>query len=386
MKALRRIVLGVWVACLMTPTLHAQNNVLDTGNIVANSSGSACTAVPTGCAVFLLGNATIASVTLQVSGTYVGTLGAFEATSAADPSLSTAKWEAITGINIATGASATAVTANGTGQFAFQNTGLTGIRVRATAWTSGTAVVTAVRGYATALWLTPFFTAGYFGNGTAALPSISFANDPDTGIWSPSAANGMAFTFGGTSGYYLESAQFAMKSTVVFGWTSGDPTQVGVDTVLCRGGANAIGIGGCTSSFPAVKRSGTTLQFRLGDDSGAGGIGFDSLAISGTAPTVTSAGTSPSVTASNGTATFRVNVGTGGTATTIVLAMPTAATGWNCSGSNITAAAANRNPTGVLLQQSSTTTAATLQYQTVATGVALAFVASDIVKISCLAY
>lgn len=105
-----------------------------------------------------------------------------------------------------------------------------------------------------------------------------------------------------------------------------------------------------------------------------------------TAPTVTSAGTSPTVPNANGTIAFRVNVGTGGTATTIVLAMPAATTGWNCNGSNLTAAAANRNPTGLLLEQSSTTTAVTMQYQTVATGVALAFTASDIVQMSCVGY
>jgi hypothetical protein len=55
------------------------------------------------------------------------------------------------------------------------------------------------------------------------------------------------------------------------------------------------------------------------------------------------------------------------------------------SGSNITAAA-RMQPDGVLLQQSSTTTAVTMQYQTVATGVALAFTASDIVQMSCMAY
>lgn len=110
------------------------------------------------------------------------------------------------------------------------------------------------------------------------------------------------------------------------------------------------------------------------------------LLLSDTAPTITSAGTGPAMVSSNGAATFRVNVGTGGTATTIVMAMPTATTGWNCTGSNITAAAANRNPTGVLLEQSSTTTAVTMQYQTVATGVALAFVASDQVLINCDAF
>jgi len=109
------------------------------------------------------------------------------------------------------------------------------------------------------------------------------------------------------------------------------------------------------------------------------------LLMSATAPTVTSAGTSPSITASNGTAAFEVNVGTGGTATTIVLAMPTATTGWNCHATNITATAANRADQAVR-QTASTTTSVTLQNQTVSTGAALAFTASDLVRCQCTAY
>ena len=116
-----------------------------------------------------------------------------------------------------------------------------------------------------------------------------------------------------------------------------------------------------------------------------GGISFSNIAFSSTAPTVTSAGTSPSITASNGTAAFEVNVGTGGTATTIVLAMPTATTGWNCHATNVTATAANRADQAVR-QTASTTTSVTLQNQTVSTGAALAFTASDLVRCQCTAY
>ena len=55
------------------------------------------------------------------------------------------------------------------------------------------------------------------------------------------------------------------------------------------------------------------------------------LALSATAPTIGSGfGTSPSISANNGTGAFRVNVGTGGVATSGVITMPEAATGgWN---------------------------------------------------------
>lgn len=142
-----------------------------------------------------------------------------------------------------------------------------------------------------------------------------------------------------------------------------------------------------SSGYVGIGTTGATSRLVINGDLGltTSTSGAGVVAISATAPTVTSAGTSPSITASNGTIAFRVNVGTGGTATTIVLAMPTATTGWNCVGNNLTAAAANTANFHVV-QQSSTTTAVTLQQQTVSTGAALAFVASDIVSVICAAY
>lgn len=116
-----------------------------------------------------------------------------------------------------------------------------------------------------------------------------------------------------------------------------------------------------------------------------GFAGSGNVLISGTLPTVTSAGASPSVAGATGSNSFRVNVGTGGSATTIVMAMPSVTTGWNCTAQNITANAANRAGQHVVLQ-SSTTTAVTVQNQTVTTGAALAFAASDIVAFNCLGY
>lgn len=144
------------------------------------------------------------------------------------------------------------------------------------------------------------------------------------------------------------------------------------------------------SDYVTVGQSGSNISmpsghlFGLADATAAKFIATVMFA-SSTAPTVTSAGTSPSVTASNGTVAFRINVGTGGTATTIVLALPAATTGWNCLPENITGNAANRANQHVV-QQASTTTSATLQNQTISTGAALAFTASDIVAGTCFAF
>lgn len=109
------------------------------------------------------------------------------------------------------------------------------------------------------------------------------------------------------------------------------------------------------------------------------------LVFSSTAPTVTSAGTSPSVTASNGAATFIVNVGTGGTASAIVMAMPAAFAGWTCQSNDITASAAAVAGVGDR-QTASSTTSVTVQHYTVSTGAALAYTASDLVRFICVAY
>jgi len=109
------------------------------------------------------------------------------------------------------------------------------------------------------------------------------------------------------------------------------------------------------------------------------------LTFSGATPTISSGfGTGPSVTAGTAAA-FRVDVGTGGTATAGVIGLPTAATGWNCTVVNLTAVTANAMDARTV-QLSSTTATATFENQTVSTGAALAWTASDILAISCVAF
>jgi hypothetical protein len=172
-------------------------------------------------------------------------------------------------------------------------------------------------------------------------------------------------------------AGIVLASTATMGWT---------DAFFCRGAANVIGLGGCTASFPAMKRSTTTLQVRLADDSGfapllASIVTFsdringntNNALILGTAPTISSGfGTSPSIVSNNATATFRVNVGTGGVATSGIVALPAAATGWNCIVSDMT------NNT-VTRQTASTTT-------TVTVTAAAAWAASDVLNFVCFGF
>jgi hypothetical protein len=110
-----------------------------------------------------------------------------------------------------------------------------------------------------------------------------------------------------------------------------------------------------------------------------------SVLIGTTAPTIASGfGTSPSITVSNGTAVILVNVGTGGTASSGVITLPAAANGWACFVENITAHAAHRADDTV--QTASTTTSITIENQTKSTGAAVAWAASDIIRIIAFAY
>jgi len=112
----------------------------------------------------------------------------------------------------------------------------------------------------------------------------------------------------------------------------------------------------------------------------AGGAG--KLLFSQTAPTISSGfGSSPTISVTNGTASFRVNVGTGGAASSGVIAMPTASAGWNCQVNNITAAAAHRADN--TRQTASATGTVTVENQTTSTGAAVAWGASDILSLNC---
>lgn len=205
------------------------------------------------------------------------------------------------------------------------------------------------------------------GDGTAGAPSYSFSGDTDNGLYRITTDT-VGVSAGGTARSYWNTGGF-VTTTLNFDTSN-------LDVSLSRGAANRLDLAS-GDSFNLVSG---TLQVT----SGALQFGTTPV-ISASAVTVTSAGTSPSVSGAT-SAAFRVNVGTGGTATTIVLAMPiTAANGWNCDASNITGAAANRANQHIV-QQSSTTTAVTVQNQTISTGAALAFTAGDIVRFLCTAY
>lgn len=98
------------------------------------------------------------------------------------------------------------------------------------------------------------------------------------------------------------------------------------------------------------------------------------------APTISSGfGTSPSLIGLNGTATFNISIGSGGTATNGVIALPTAANGWTCFATDVTTQSAT---VFITKQISSGTGSATLaNFNT--SGAQAAWTANDILFVNC---
>ncbi len=147
--------------------------------------------------------------------------------------------------------------------------------------------------------------------------------------------------------------------------------------------ANSLVVGGATPSATAGTggiKCGPIVQTSITNGS--------TLLISSTAPTIAS-GFGVGASILSGTAnSFRINVGTGGVATGGVIQLPASATGWNCFIENLTARSANRADQQCVQQAgpNDTVTSVAIQNQTISTGAALAFTASDVLSVVCLAF
>jgi len=220
-----------------------------------------------------------------------------------------------------------------------------------------------------------------FLNSTSPAPTTYFTRTGGTGANtafnavpsnSPTAYDMSAFTVGlgttylGGSPGSLNVAQFIANSSTVAG-------VAGTNYTLFRSGVAA-----------EESHSATGDLGLAGTVHAAGFYNPTNLFISSTAPTITAAGcggAAASIVVSNGTAAFKINVGTTPTSA-CTITMPTATTGWNCFATDITT-----NSTSVFLQKQtgaeSTTSVTITNFNDVA--VATAFTASDILKVTCSA-
>lgn len=212
------------------------------------------------------------------------------------------------------------------------------------------------------------------GAGTLLLPGITFddaGGNYDTGFYQI-ANSSWGWGRGGVYQWGIQANLITMKSTLNIGFAPDATPGSGLDTNWSRISSGISGFG-------------TGAQGSIAGGIQLASIGLSSghISHSATAPTIASGfGSSPSIPANNGTAAFTVNVGTGGVASSGVITMPTATTGWACTA----------NPTGapqaaaVTDSAPTSTTSITLTNYTVSTGIALAWPAGTVLEVICVGY
>lgn len=197
-----------------------------------------------------------------------------------------------------------------------------------------------------------------------------------------STAVGSSFPAVGT--FFTLNAQSGVNASGIFSGTYVDGTVVDYTT---GNGRISVGVndtltlyasGVANTQMEQVSLTGTTMIGAKLGTSGAGKLLFNS-----TAPTIQSGfGTSPSVISSNGSSTYQINVGAGGTASSGVVTMPTATTGWNCNVDPVSAPQA----AATMYSVPTTASSVTITNYTQSTGVALAWPASMVIAVSCIGY
>lgn len=196
---------------------------------------------------------------------------------------------------------------------------------------------------------------------TAALTAIDLTTDV--------AATILPFANGGVG---LSTA--ADDTTIVSTGTAWQAKTLGNCTTTPLGYTQATNLFSCLTTLSGMTSIGTSA------------LSLVTLSASATAPTISSGfGTSPAVLVHNGTSAFTVDVGTGGSATSGIVGLPAATTGWICNVENRTAVLGNV-ANARTVQISTTTTTATFENQTVSTGAVLAWTASDVLAVSCRGY
>lgn len=148
---------------LLLPALLSAQSLGSPIQVNTQDSGTACANMGT-CAIFPA--PTTLGFTYGITGTFSGTL---TAECLSDP---VSGWTSMLVTNVATAAQASTITA--TGKYNAPTSGCQQVRLRATAWTSGTATVTAVRGY---------------GNLSQAIGTSSAPQFAEVGIGTPALAS-----------------------------------------------------------------------------------------------------------------------------------------------------------------------------------------------------
>jgi hypothetical protein len=263
--------------------------------------------------------------------------------------------------------------------------------------------------------LLAFSVTAYAGGSS---PGLYYGQVPTAAQWNSYFAAKLDYTPGSanTMGYWDGSGNYFNAAV------SGDCTSI-ANAFTCRNIGGNVSVTGniiatlgmlATSTYSGAYTDGTIVDYSTGNGRISVGVsdsltfyngglantvigqiatsGFNSIGgysqnsvriTSGTNPTIASGfGTSPSIVSAAGTATFKINVGTGGIASSGVVTMPAATTGWNC---NVDPAAAPQ-AAAAMYSVATSTTQVTITNYTSSTGAALAWPASAIIAVSCVGF
>jgi hypothetical protein len=239
---MKRLLLSLLAACVLVAGASAQT--IDGTQYVDTESTGACN---TGaCAAFLLPSAP--SLTVDVSGTFTGTL-TFEATSDGYT------WRTLSVLNTSTGGAATTATA--AGLFAVNNIGYVQVRVRATAWSSGSARVSATRGWASARAVPGAGHLLFTPDNTYDIGASGATRPRDVRVARNIIGAGVIEAGAGSTIYFSGRSAIGSSSDGVIALYNNANTDF-----------SRLQFGGTTSSFPALKRNAAQLDVKLADDSG----------------------------------------------------------------------------------------------------------------------
>jgi hypothetical protein len=289
----------ILLACLCVLTscaevAYAQNQSPRAyGNITA--SGSSCTTTPAACVILSFPNQQTGASVVSITGTWTATVQ-FEASSDGGDN-----WVAINSTPPNSTTAVTSATANGTWQA--NVAGFTNIRVRCSAFTSGTIVVVinsasvSAKSGGGAVYASGLGTSNVIpkGNGAGQLADSALTDnatnvistEPFVGPTSNTACmlcvsgavtSGLAMNqaasgpqvwtiaSGARRGFGFDSSGLLsiMSSTVLLGWNSSasDPGGTGLDTNLSRSASGVVSFGTAQSSNSAGTVNAATYQYR----------------------------------------------------------------------------------------------------------------------------
>ncbi|POR52746.1 hypothetical protein B0G62_10443 [Paraburkholderia eburnea] len=195
--------------------------------------------------------------------------------------------------------------------------------------------------------------------------------------------------FGSSAVISQNSGSLTLTCDGAGNWVTASPATGSFGALSASGAVGGAGFSNYLASPPAIggatANAGTFTTVNANTSVNANGsyYVFSRLVLANVSPGISSGfGAGSSIGANTGAIGFKLTIGTGGTATSGVLSMPTASNGWNCYANDITTQSSTVFSTKMT---ASTTTSVTLtNFNT--SGAAAAWAANDTLVVSCVGF